>query len=286
MESRELERIRFTTQHFNDLQGLRYGVPLGLIALGGGLVLLGWGGPQLLRVLGSAGALALIFGGRRYYEHTFGAVQQPPVQPDTGVYPVSIYSPAGPIPRLALHEQVTPIARTFLVMAILVATVFVYFQVLPPNFVVQGNEALGQHPRILAETEILYAPPFISPWAYPTGGPIRSPSMLRAVSAQTLYLLFGCFFLSLWIWRGRHPSQNHLVPLAFLPLSLAALGTSLGYLARRDGVIPPFLDRLLPALVYPGIALLLCGAVTILAGLFDHWHLTQALRPAASRMED
>ena len=74
MESRELERIRFTTQHFNDLQGLRYGVPLGLIALGGGLVLLGWGGPLLLRVLGLAGALALIFGGRRYYEHTFGAV--------------------------------------------------------------------------------------------------------------------------------------------------------------------------------------------------------------------
>jgi hypothetical protein len=32
MVIRELERIRFITQHFNDLQGLRVGVPLGLIS--------------------------------------------------------------------------------------------------------------------------------------------------------------------------------------------------------------------------------------------------------------
>ncbi len=36
--TRKLDRIRFVTWHFNDLQGLRYWVPLGLItlSLGGG----------------------------------------------------------------------------------------------------------------------------------------------------------------------------------------------------------------------------------------------------------
>jgi hypothetical protein len=285
METRELERIRFTTRHFNDLQGLRYGVPLGGITLGWGLSLLGWGGPMALRAVGLAGALALMLGARRCYRNAFGTVEQPRIQPTTEVYPVSIFSPAGPIPRLALQEQVTPVVRTFSATALLALTVFVYFQALPPNFVVRGEEALGQHPQIVPQTAPEYAPPFMSPWAYPNGGPIRPSSMLRAVSAQTLYCLLGCFFLSLWLWRGHHPSQNHHLALAALLLSLAALGTSLGYLAREDAVIAPFLDRILPALVYPGMALLVCGSALVLAGLLDHWQIVRTLGRAASRPE-
>ena len=286
METRELERIRFTTRHFNDLQGLRYGVPFGLIALGGGLSLLGWGGPMDLRAVGLAAAFGLMLGAKRYYRSAFGAVEQPALQPAAEVYPVSIFSPAGPTPRLALHTLVTPLVRTFSATLLLALTVFVYFQMLPPNFVVRGDEALGQHPQIVLETVPQYAPSLVSPWAYPHGGEIRSPSMLRAVSTQTSYFFLGCFFLSLWLWRGRHPSQSHHLVLAVVLLSLAALGTSLGYLARKDAVIAPFLDGMLPALVYPGVALLVCGSAMVLGGFFDHRQIVRTLGPSAPGMED
>jgi hypothetical protein len=286
METRELERIRFITRHFNDLQGLRYGVPLGLIALGGGLTLLSPGVPMLLLVAALLGALALRLGAGRYYRSSFGAVERQPIDAATDVYPVSIFSPAGPIPRLALHRQVAPIARTFISTLVLALTVFVYVQTLPDNFVVRGDEALGQHPRIAPEAAPTYAPPWVNPGAYPNGGVIRSESMLRAVSTQTAYLVLGCFFLSLWLWRGRHPSQNHQLALAVLLLGLAAAGTSLGFLARRDGGLAPLLDRVLPALVYPGVALLLCGSALVLSGLLDHRQLARTLGPAAPGLED
>jgi hypothetical protein len=278
METRDLERVRFITQHFNDLQGLRYGVPLGLF-------ILAWAAPPLLRAVLSAGALLLMLAAKRYYGNTFGAVEQPQIDPVAETYPVSIFSPAGPIPRLALHRQVTPLARIFFITVTLALVVFIYVQVLPPNFVVRGGP--GRHPQVVPETVILYAPPLVSPWAYPNGGPIRSPSMLRAVFTQTLYLFFGCFFLSVWLWRGGRPSQGHDLTLAVLLLGLAAAGTTLGFLARQDGGIDPLIDRLLPALVYPGVALFLCGGAMVLAGLLDHWQLARALgRPAASQVED
>ena len=48
MESQNLDRIRFVTRHFNDLQGLRYLVPIGLITLsvGGTIHFASW--PLLL----------------------------------------------------------------------------------------------------------------------------------------------------------------------------------------------------------------------------------------------
>ena len=64
METRDLERIRFITQHFNDLQGLRYGVPLGLF-------ILAWAAPPLLRAVLSVGALLLMLGAKRYYGNRF-----------------------------------------------------------------------------------------------------------------------------------------------------------------------------------------------------------------------
>ena len=101
--------------------------------------------------------------------------------------------------------------------------------------------------------------------------------MRRAVVAQAMYVFFGSLFLAVWFWRKREPCQSPHLMLAVLLLGLAALGTSLAFVARKDGQIAPLLDSLLPALVYPGVALLVCGASAVLAGLFDHWQLVHAL---------
>src|SRR3954471_5992186 len=276
METPDLERIRFITRHFNDLQGLRYGVPLGLI-------LLGWGGSPLLRVAGVVGAALLALGARRYYRRSFGAVERQPAEPEMELYPASIYSPAGPIPRLAMPPRMAPVARRFLLASLLAVIVFAYVLALPPGmFVVQGD---GSHPRLLPQTEPVYAPPFVSPWAYPYGREMMPPSMFRAVLAQTIYLLAGCLFLTLWLWRRRHLSQSPHLALAALLLGLAALGTTLGFHVNKEGAIDPMLDRLLPVLIYPGMAALLCGGALILAGLFDHWQLARTLGPSA-QVED
>jgi hypothetical protein len=270
MKTQDLDRIRFITRHFNDLQGLRYWVPLGLVTLG-------LGGPALLRVVSILGAGLLMLGAKRYYRATFGRVERRPVEPAAELYPVSVYSPAGPIPRLAGFRLVTPVARHFLVTMTAAVVVFTYFQAIPPNILVQGNESLGQHPQVYRELFPTYGPPIIVPPAYPHGGSVRPPSMLRAVFAQTLYLLCGSLFLGAWLWRERRRSQGHHLALAVLLLGLAALGTSLGFLARADGAIPGTLDLLLPALVYPGIAVLLCGSSMVAAGLLDHLQLVRAL---------
>ncbi|HEX6900662.1 MAG TPA: hypothetical protein VF789_13135 [Thermoanaerobaculia bacterium] len=266
METPDLERIRFTTRHFHDLQGLRFGVPLGLI-------LLGLGSPAMPRLALFLGALLLILGARRYYRR-YGEVERP-IDPDMDLYPVSIFNLAGPISRLHGHRQVTPVARCLLVTAVLVVLPFAYFQALPPNIVIQGDVSLGQHPQVTSESAPYFGPAWIK--EYPNGGRMRPPSMLKAVFAQTAYVLSGALFLGLWLWRGRRLSQGYHLALAVPLLGLAAFGTSLGFFARADGEIPRLLDLVLPALVYPGVALSLCGAAMILAGLLDHWQLVRAL---------
>jgi hypothetical protein len=271
-----LERIRFTTQHFHDLQGLRVRVPLGLITLSLAV-------PALPRVVLCLMALVLLLGARRFYR-SFGHVEHRPPDPAAELCPVPIFSPAGQLSRLEGAQQVTPFARSLLITAAVALALFSFFQAIPPNFVVEGSAALGQHPRVLLEPAPYLGPPLIKVL---DGAVARSPSMLRAVSAQLMYVLYGAFFLSVWLWRGRRDSQSLHLVLAVLLLGLSALGTSLGYLARPGGDIPPALDRILPALVYPGLALLLCGSAMVLTGLFDHWQLVRALgRPVAEEEEE
>lgn len=273
---RHLERIRFITQHFHDLQGLRVGVPVGLITLA--LV-----APALPRIALCVAALLLLLGARRYYRG-FGHVEPQPAGPAAELGSVTLYSPAGPLSRLEGFPQVTPRGRNLLITATLAVALFTYFQAIPPNFMVRGDESLGQHPQVLREPAPYLGPPLIKVL---DGGVARSPSMLRAVFAQTTYVFFGAFFLSAWLWRGRRESQSLHLMLAILLLGLSALGTSLGYLlARPGGEIPAFFDLILPALVYPGLAVLLCGSAMILTGLFDHWQLVRALgRPVAGEEE-
>jgi hypothetical protein len=193
METPDLERIRFTTQHFNDLQGLRYGVPLGLITLG-------WGGATLLRVASVLGALLLMFGARRYYRTTFGVVETQPAD-DPGE--LSVFSLAGPAPRLEGFRQVTPVLRHLGITVLTAVFLFSCFQAIPPNIEVQGNESLGQHPQVLRESasSSVFGPSFLT--VLPNGGEIRPPSMLRAVFAQTMYVLYGSLFLGFWLWSSQ-----------------------------------------------------------------------------------
>lgn len=269
-EAEILDRIRFVTQHFHDLQGLRHWVPLGLVTLG-------WGGPALLRIASILGALLMAMRAKRYYGNTFGVVEGQAVDPDPEVYPVSIFSPAGTIPRLGGPWRMPALARPLLLTVTLAMVLFAYFQAVPANMLVLGDESLGQHPRVVSTSDPFYSPPWVTQWSYPNGAPVRPPSMRRAVAAQAMYVLYGSLFLGLCLWRKRDAFRGPHPALAVLLLGLASLGTSLAFVARKDGGLAPFLDFFLPALVYPGVALLVCGASTVLAGLFDHWQLVHAL---------
>ena len=97
MESRSLDRIRFVTQHFNDLQGLRYAVPLGLIALGvGGLIHFASRPLAYLPAVLFLPALGLLLWAKRHYRRAYGEVEMPMADP----VPVAIFSPGGPVSRI------------------------------------------------------------------------------------------------------------------------------------------------------------------------------------------
>jgi hypothetical protein len=285
METRDLDRIRFVTQHFNDLQGLRYEVPLGLITLGaGGMVHFANQPLAYLPAVLFLPTVGLLLWARRHYRRAYGEVEPQPADP----VPVAIFSPAGPISRLEDFEPAAPIVRRVSLTMGLALVVFLLLHLVPQtHIVIQGHEALGQHPRIQLEGDFLDSAEgrqYMNEVGYCT---MRTPSMLRAFSAQTLYLLYGSFFLGLWFWRERLPSQGGHLALAVLLLGLSLGGLSLGLLIPFYWQVLRMLDVLLPVLVYPGVALLVCGAAMIVAGLLDHRQLVRALgRPATAEVED
>jgi hypothetical protein len=277
MSAQSLDRIRFVTRHFNDLQGLRYGVPLGLITLGlGGLIHFeGW--PRALFVPLAAGAFVLMYVARRSYGRRFGTVDSEPAYAAGELHDLSVYSPAGSPQRLEGFQQVTPLARHFFVTVALIVSLFTLFELVPPNILIAGGESMGRHPEIQAEM----APPYDSylRWVNAFGSFFKSPPAFRALCGQMTYALFGAIFLGVWLWRERRTSQGHYLFLAIPLLGLAVLGASLGFLARNADSVRS-VDFLLPALVYPGMALLLCGAAMVVAGLLDHWQLARLLNPS------
>jgi hypothetical protein len=279
METDALDHIRFATRHFNDLQGLRYAVPLGLVtlALGGVLHFASW--PALLLVPAAAAALLLAFASGRHYRRVYGEVQAEPPYPVEELHGLSIYHPAGPTPRLAGFQQLTPRARHFLAMLLLMAGLCWVLQLLSRNVLIVGSETAGQHPRIHSAAPLEYDP-YLG-WISAFDGIFKPPGTVRAIYGQMAYAVYGAFFLGLWLWRERRPSQRHHLALAVLLLGLSALGTSLGVIAPADGRPGPVLDFLSPVLVYPGVALLLCGAAMSLAGLYDHRQLARALGGSA-----
>jgi len=275
----DLDQIRFATRHFNDLQGLRYAVPLGLVTLvlGGVLHFASW--PTFLLIPAAAAALLLAFTAGRHYRRVYGEVQAEPAYPMEELHGLSIYHPAGATPRLAGFQQITPRARHFLALLLLTAGLCWVLQLMSRNVLVAGSETAGQHPRIQSA-----APPEYDPylgWLSAFNGIYKPPGTVRAIYGQMAYAICGAFFLGLWLWRERRPSQRHHLALGLLLLGLSVLGTSLGLVAREDGEMSPVINFLSPALVYPGVALLLCGAALTLAGLYDHRQLARALGGSA-----
>ncbi|MFP5286331.1 MAG: hypothetical protein ACLGI9_11390 [Thermoanaerobaculia bacterium] len=189
MEIGDLERIRFVTRRFGELQGLRRLVPVGLLAVGGaGLIsLTGW--LLLLPAALLAGAFLLSVGAGRYYRNAFGETE-PLVEISS-----PILAADGPVQRL---QPTIPAVPRFLLIGGLVCAVFILFQLLLwPPWVTIGSEVVH--------------------WS-------GDPAMTRAMLIQMLYGLCGIFFLGTWWLREQRLSQSHHLGLGLLLSGLAALG--------------------------------------------------------------
>jgi hypothetical protein len=277
VNAQSIDRIRFVTRHFNELQGLRILVPLGMIALTAGFIgrfrvffgplLRVYFGPfvPLVFVLAAPvavlGALLLIGLSPFYYRESFGVVERPPVDRSGQLAPLSIFSPAGPATWLAVDRPVGhPRARRLLItLSFAFAPFLLGWAVCPPLY------------------------------AYVFENEIHAPWMtLTPFLAQTLCVLYGSLFLGTWLWRGRRWSQSYYLVLAIPPLALAAIGASgsspFGLLMMH--VLEKRIGYLQLAQVDPWMALFLCGASLLLAGGLDHSQLARTLgRPMAPRVE-
>jgi len=276
METRKLDRIRFVTRHFNDLQGLRYWVPLGLLTLSvGGTTY--FESPQflILRAVLFLAAFLVAFGAGWYYRRTFGEVEPQPLSPARELQTLSIFSPAGPTPRLGGFQRVPPMMRAVLIPLGLAVVLFTAFQAAGPRIRIDEDESLIQPPWATLGTVLFSESPVTggySSMVLPT-----SPSTAKAVGGQLLYALVGSCFLGIWLWRERRRSQSYYLAVGVLLLGLAALGTSVGYFYGKEGEVARIVNLFLPAVIHLWVAVLLCGAAMILAGLLDHWQLVRVL---------
>ena len=179
MELRNLERIRFVTRYFNDLQGLKHLVPLGL-------VFLGTAGPAWLTAVSFVGALLLAFGARRYY-NTFGEVEPPRVQPAAERYALSIL-PIGPAPRIA--PGVPASQRNMLVLALIPPVLLLFSFLFWPPWI-------GMESGVIVDPE----------WGRLPAGPVIE---------RMIFLLCGSFFIGVWWLRGRQVPQSYHLAIGLL----------------------------------------------------------------------
>jgi hypothetical protein len=260
MTAQDRDRIHFFTRHFNDLQGLRYWVPLGLAALSGAACF----ASRALALFLFVGAVFLMLGARRYYRNTLGEVVRPPV---AELCSLSVYSPAGPTPRLEGFQPVPPAVQGFLAaQGAALALVFALLVIIPVNTSLEKAEVQASLDAISK----------LAPWTpgiTSIGVPASFPPM-DLFSTQMIYVLFGTLLLYLWLWRERHASQSHHLALAVLLLGFAASGF---FLHDDHWTVDTASNFLLPAVVEPRVALLLSGFAMILAGLRDHQQLVRAL---------
>jgi hypothetical protein len=189
LEIRDLERIRFVTRHFRDLQGLRRLVPAGLAMLGGvGLISTGW--PLALVLF--AGACLLLLGAGRYYRSTFGEVEAFLAEPVAELSSL-LLTAGGPAQR---SQPAIPAGPRLLILGGLACAVFVLFQLLFwPPWVTIGSEVVD--------------------WS-------GDPALTRTMLIQMLYGLCGLFFLGTSWLRKQHPS--YLLGIGFLLSGLSILG--------------------------------------------------------------
>lgn len=277
MTTRDLERIRFVTRHFHNLQGLRYWVPLGLLTLSVGGTTYFENRPfVILRAAMAVGAVLLFFGARLYYRRAYGEVERQPVLPAAAVSTVSIFSPAGPTQRLESPQMMAPAARSFLITMGAAFAFFLILQAISPSFSVTADESLVQRPWDTLKSLMI---------SWPVEKPINGapwpilPSTAKAFYGQMLYALFGSFFLCMWLWRERRSSQSYYLALGIPLLGLSALGASLGFFYLSPGRLAPIVAFFEPVVLHLWLALFLCGSSMILVGLLDHWQLVRTLGP-------
>jgi hypothetical protein len=267
MTTRDVERIRFATQHFNDLQGFRFLVPLGLITLSlGGATYFSNLPFVILRAAFLLGGLGMLLGSKRYYRRRFGEVERQPARAAV-VDSLSIYSPAGAPQRLAVEPLLHPAAARALIVLGLTFVLVLILRPIGPLVTFETDDSLVEKPWLILHSGITF---FL-------GGAVPE-EVWGTLRLQMLYALYGSVFLGIWLWRRCRLSQSHHLILGLLLLGLSALGSSLGFFLSVPWGRGIF-NVVLPAVAYLWVVLLLCGASTVLAGLIDHRQLARVLRP-------
>lgn len=270
MTTRDLDRIRFVTRHFNDLQGLRYWVPIGLLTLSVGGTTYFENRPYvILRTAFFLGAVILFFGARLYYRRAYGEVEWQLAAPAMQVSTTSVFSPAGPIQRLEGSPLTTPAARRFLISMGAAFTLFLILRAVSPPLEFLVDESLVEQPWHKSSV--------VSVMLAGRNSGIDLFPISKTAFAQTLYTLFGSFFLGMWLWRERRSSQSYYLALGILLLGLSVLGASLGFFYQATGEIVRIASTFEPLTVHLWVALLLCGSSMILVGFLDHWQLARTL---------
>ncbi|HSG38359.1 MAG TPA: hypothetical protein VLE27_01880, partial [Thermoanaerobaculia bacterium] len=145
---------------------------------------------------------------------------------------------------------------------------FLILQAISPSFEVIVDESLVEQPWRSSAVSVMFAEGNAGIDLFPLSKPMF---------AQTLYTLFGAFFLGMWLWRERRPSQSYYLVFGILLLGLSALGASLGFFYGKPGEMARIISPFEPFTVQLWLALLLCGSSMILAGLLDHWQLARTL---------
>ncbi len=284
MNTQDLDRIRFVTRHFNDLQGLGYMVPLGLVQVAGGLTVGMVGFPKLLPLLwlplalGLGAALFLRFRMAPSYYRSFGQVEQQSLIPLAQWAPLSVFSPAG-VPAMETHGQPIPfsIRRVLIPIGLALALVL-------------SLRAIGSRVSLLTDSStqdpwLQFTPPVVVMMDhFPT---VELMDQSSPLMTEMLYAIVGSLFFGMWLWRESRPSQGYLLALALPLLGLPALGLLLGLGASIPPLPLGLLGLPLLALAYMWMAQILCGSAMLLAGLLDHLQLVRTLgRPVTPQMEE
>ena len=214
------------------------------------------------------------------------------------LYPFSVFSPAGPIPRLEGTQQVPPMMRRFLVTLALAVALFSVAQAMPSSFRSKERGRWASSPDFIPSLGLSRAPL-----------DRRQAASARRNSSATL----GRMGLLAGSGEATVDAQGRLRAGGVSPFGSSSQRVALERTSRVPGLptglgrpafgacacsaptwvssLEPmgcsrrFIDRLLPALVYPDVALLVCGSAMVLAGLLDHWQISRALTVAAPRKQ-
>jgi hypothetical protein len=275
MTDRRLDRIRFVTGHFRELQGLRDRVPLGLLLLSaGGTTYFDNREFVLLRLLLVSGAVLLAFGARFHYWSRYGEVEPESLLASAPEPTLSIFSPAG-APSLIASPPETLAARRIALTATAALVLFLLLRAFGPKAGFDVDESLVQVPWSSLSRPVVF---------HFGGEPFVSLSTYKAAIGQFLYVLCGAFAVATWVARGRRLSQLHHLALGLPLLALSGLNLWLDSLVTIRPATFPLVTWAIDALVNLWVAILLCGLSLIVSGLLDHLQLVRAFRhPARPR---